>query len=95
MLLIVFDGKRAGDRRHAPAHTDAQLAENLDAAPAAIERVRPDVEMKTVLRLRPCASAEVVRLLKQPDALALPCNECGGGQPRHAAADNDGIVRFI
>jgi hypothetical protein len=77
---------------HAAADGDAKLAENVDAAPAAIEGVRADVEMKSVLHFSARPAAERLRLFKQTDALAPARNERRGGQPRPAAADDDGIV---
>ena len=92
MLRVVLDGERVRHRRHAAADDDTKLAENVDAAPAAIEGVRAEVAMTSVLHFRARPAAERVRLFKQTDALAPARNERRGGQPCHAAADDDGIA---
>jgi len=50
---------------------DSQLAKNFDASAAAMERVRPDVEIEALLLFGLGTAPERVRLLKQANALSI------------------------
>ena len=71
MLRAVLDRKRARDRGHSPVRLDSQLAKNFDASAAAMERVRPDVEIEALLLFGLGTAPERVRLLKQANALSI------------------------
>src|SRR5262245_39073888 len=95
MLVAILDGERAGDRRHSSVRFDSQLAQHFDSAPAAIERVWPEVQVKAVLLLCLRASSKRVRLFKKDHALPALRQNARGRKPCNPAADNDYIVSII
>jgi hypothetical protein len=75
-----------------PARLDSQLAKNFDASAAAIERVRPDVQIEAFLLFGLGAAPERVRLLEQSNGFSAPGDKRRRRKPRHATANNSYIA---
>jgi hypothetical protein len=79
-----------------PARLDSQLAQDLDASAAAIEGVRPDVQIEAVLLFGLGTAPERVRLFEQSNCLSVPGDQRRRRKPRDTTANNSDIaVIFI
>ena len=71
-----------------------QLAQDLDASPAAIERVRSEVQIEAVLLFGLRTAPERVRLLKQANGPGTPGDQNRCCKPGHTAS-NDNYIALI
>ena len=94
MLDAVLDRKRARNRGYSAARLDSQLAQDLDASPAAIERVRSEVQIEAVLLFGLRTAPERVRLLKQANGPGTPGDQNRCCKPGHTAS-NDNYIALI
>src|SRR5262245_12382545 len=78
----------AGRGRRPALKLYSQLAQNPDRRAAGVKRMRAEVEMETLLHVRPSPPASGARFLEQrhikPAASQIVC----GGKPRQSSADN-------
>src|SRR5262245_3979262 len=71
----------------------SQLAQNPDRRAAGVERMRAEVEMETLLHVRPCPPASGARFLEQHHIKPGASQKVCGGKPRQSSADNS-YIRF-